>query len=677
MNTGINKNSLKEILARYGGWIYGSGAILLLISSGYSGSLIGKIVLAVSILAILIDPVGLLALGQRSIPFIVSWGAGAFSLLLYFLRAWIEMPQGSDLQAGTVSRIRSALLFLFLMAFLGSIIYRILLGLSHFSADRTSANLQQKRGEYLRASFYSIIIAVILLILVNYIGAVRNPTIDLSPGYYSFSENSRTLIRSVDRDIQVYAFLPVQQAVQGEDRRYTQTDLFRIAENIKSVLEQLPTVNGRIQLTFRNAELEADRGEDFSNVTNGTIVVRTNKPDTQVLKAGEKPYLERRVYIQSEKDMDKLEKEMVKALVQVSSPEKVIYMTAMNGERNTYSNSALKPAAISKLQDELRFYNYKINILDKSNNWPASVPDDCNILMIIGPSTPLGDQARNAVYSFLSKGGSIFVAIDPSSSEDFSWLLGALGSDYRLERGKFGNVASMPGVLISDSVGEHPITENLKGLGQTPLVFPETAIFKEERKNSSNKGATVASGTQSKTPAPLASMKYTVVPLVFTPFNTLIDKNGNNKKDGNEEMGRFPLGLILAPEDIAPGAKKEPGDKDKKSKEKPASAQKRVQNSKGSLAIFSGVNWISDSGLDFPVEKRNTVLVADTLFWMTQNPIVATIVPQKRESRRVEISDDAKFKNMLFGIFLFPLFTGLLVGGGTYFYRKRSRFSDQ
>ncbi len=647
-------NRIAPYFQRFGVWAFVSGLVFAFLSYGFRHTPWGIVGFVAALLIAFADPI-ILILGDRSRigrTLIIGWAFGLLSLALYLLRTFTDVtPDTLGGEESLAGRVRLLLLVLFMFSFGAAFVLRLAVGMA-YGASESLRKTDPGSSRYLQSTALSVIAALPVFVLVNYASAVRNPTLDLSPGYYSFGEASRTIVKSIDRDVQVYAFLPVQQAVRDSGKKNTLPELFRIAEDIRVMLDQLPVMNSRVKVQFQNADLDAEASAEFGTVTNGTIVVRVMKPADAILK-DEKPYLERRVYVYNEQDMERLEREAVRALVQVSSPEKNLYFTSSNGERFNFTEKANEPGGIETLKNMLRFYNFQLKALDHNSGWPGKVPDDAAAVVIAGPSTAFGPEARQAILDYLKKNGRVFGAVDPDGNEDLSWILNELpGNQFKFKKAFLSHIPNLPGVVVTDSTVKHRSTENLSIAGRSLLVFPGAGYFDENKSyNADAKKDGILNGL-----APTA--------IVHTPYNTVIDRNRNGKKDDGEESGRYALGITI--ERPAPNAPEpKPGEK------KPDAP--KVEDS-AKLALYSGVGWLTEQGLRFPVDQRNIILAADTLFWLTESPLAAGLVPEKRETRSIQVTDELKFRNMILGMVIFPLGTAIALAAGIVLYRRRRKF---
>lgn len=658
---------LTDFYRRFGVWVVLTGTLTVLIAANFTESVYGIVAIVAGSGLALSEPLifFIRRLREKEFPIesglFAAWGLGAAAMAFYFVRFFMEAP--ADNTAGAdplLPRLRMALLALFLITYAGFFVYRLALSLSYTAIEARSRSLYENRRNFLQRSVFSIFAALPIVVGLNFLATRWNPSLDLSPGFYSFSENSRTIIGSIDREVTAYVFLPVQQAIRQQPDRQKTPELYRIAEEVRVTMEQLPITNSRIQIKLLNADLPEDRGADFKHVNNGTIIFRANK-GPGLVGPEDKPYIERRVYVYTEKDMAKLEREVVRALIQVSSPQKTIYFTASHGERYNLTDKASRNASIEILKDELRFYNFQLKKLGPEEGWPGPVPEDADLLFVAGPSVKFSEEARESLIKYLENDGRVFIAIDPDGKEDFDWLLeDHPQKSFRFRDRPLTNVRKFPGVAFTDSITTHRITENLNIAGRSLLAFTETGYFEQITKDLP---------TPKESENPLKDLEPTV--LVNSTFQTVVDRNRNGRKDGNEENGRFPL--AIAYERKAPQDPPAPKDKDKEETAE-KDDDRQVEQTGPKVLIYASVGWITDSGLRFPVDQRNIIMAADSLFWLTENKLAAGLQPEERKTRAIQVTDELKLRNIVLGMVLFPVGTGLVMAVGMWLYRRRRKF---
>ncbi|MCR9142612.1 MAG: GldG family protein [bacterium] len=628
---------------RYGIWVFFTGTLIFFLAVSFDQGLQSMLFAGLGLILALSDPLVCIfgrsgAVRGRGIErgLWISWGAGLLAVSFFLARNLMEVPV-DQLVAGEDSflpRLRLAFLFLFLLSYGAALVYRLMMSLSHSVEAVASTGVVEQKQSYLKGAAYSIFALVTVLVLVNYVVGNRNPSLDLSPGFYSFSDDAQTIIGSIDADVKLYAFLPEQQAVRTRADRQRQPELYRITDELRVMISNIPKANPKIDLEFLNADLQAFNTQEFGTVSNGTLIFRVLRQDA----AAEKPYVERRVYVTSQKDMNKLEREVTRALLYVASPQRNLYFTASNGERYSLTRNTERAASVESLKEQLRFFNSTLYSLDTNNGWPGPIPEEATVVFILGPTVPFGPEARQAIIDYVKGGGRLFIALDPAGREDFAWLrseLGGKGYDYKTQ---VLTSTNLTGVAVVNTFGDHGIVEGLASGLQPLIVMPLSGSFVSAARQLTDPQVAEARALKDLTPTEF----------LHSPHTAFHDANRNGRRDGAETAARSILGLAYQQAGVPDGAK---------------------------VVMFSGVDWLAERGLSFPVVNKNMTLASQGLFWLTESPLVAALAPKEKQSRTIQISEDAKFWLILFAL-LFPVVVGAGLGFSIYWFRKNRRFVE-
>jgi len=109
---------------------------------------------------------------------------------------------------------------------------------------------------------------------------------------------------------------------------------------------------------------------------------------------------------------------LARAFSQLHTPRRrVVYVLEGHGER---AISERGPGGLSDLVDALDIERYDVETLnllatDRDGGVPA-VPDDAAVVMIAGPVASLTPHENDALVTFLSRGGGLYVAVDPGGA---------------------------------------------------------------------------------------------------------------------------------------------------------------------------------------------------------------------------------------------------------------------
>lgn len=716
---------------RYGLWAYLLGTALALFGLYHLDSAWGIILILVGALIALSDLAvfwidrSLPEAGRHRRSMAVVWALLLLSLAAGLVRYFLDIPvdKSGRVEVAWSERLRTALLFLSILSYFASAAYRFMIGLSQAMKEVSDTAVRRQKQSYFQFAALSILAVVLSVVALNYLTVLRNPSIDLSPGYLSFGKEARRVIASLEREVDAYIFIPQQQAVRLRGGRIATPRLYRLAQGVRVMAEQLPLINSGIKVHFLNADLEDYDTDEFGKVRNGTIIFRVIKQ--QVRNIAERPYNEKRIYIHTERDRNRLEREMTRALVDLASPAKTVYYTSNNGERLALGQEESRSGGFKSYKEQLDLYNARFRALDEGYEGKVAIPEDADILFISGPTVPFGEEARQEILSYLAGGGNLFVMADPAGEESFGWLFKELGGKpYRYSNTLLTNT-NFSGVMLTNSfASKHPATENVRKQSRPFLVLSQNGSIQnappealepadaakavgasesadaatDEAKaadgadNAANAvanadmatpaapsvdqevadggntvdsgdaaagsdttvgGATVVSGDDSSD-GKAEKDRYDLKelrpkPILHSMNNSYEDLNSNSRLDQGEEAGRHLLGLTYETANAAEGPR---------------------------LVFMSGVNWLSERGLAFPVDHKNIIFATDLFLWITANPVVASIEIEDRPSRNVRITDELKWKLLLFGIVIFPLAVGGGLAVAILIYRRRKRFQE-
>ena len=654
------------LLRLYGHWLFVFGLLLVFFSLIAETSPYKTTLIVISIILFLID--FLLAFGllrvrhddlipkRVRVNILIVYGLAFFSIFTLYFRSQLTVPVDKITGEGDslIERIRLFLLFILLISAIGASIYRITLALSQKYRRLASERILVYRQSFLARAGIMTGIFVIVLVTANYFTFLRNPSWDLTPGYLSFSVSSEKILQSVDDELYIYAFLPERQVIPKKSSSVARPELFDIAGDIQLLLERIPLLNSKIKLKIVNADFTGTDTSEFENVSNGVIILRSYRKDIEETK--EKPYVERRIYVFNKNDKKRLEQELIKGILFVASPVKNIYFTALNGEKETLKSQQNAPSGIKEFKRKLALYNAITHSLDRKSSWPLRIPDNADAVFVIGPTQRLSFEAQRSLIRYLQYGGKVFITIDPEGKEDFSWLLGFFdGGQYRFNKNIVVN-SQLRGLLVTNEFLAHPITKNLYK-DDDFLLYAKSGFFESNTQPLGNRQINRLAQIMSENNKEEKDKSTIIIKertafvaqeVVYSPYDTFIDKNNNNLRDANEKEAKRTLLLTY-----------ELGNQEKKS---------------AKLLIASSTAWLNDWSLRYPINHKNLTLGIDVYFWLIENPLLAAIKGPELSEQTVSLDDKTKWKILVFGVFLFPLFLALLLAGIIGIYRRKSKY---
>ena len=352
-----------------------------------------------------------------------------------------------------------------------------------------------------------IIMVLASLVATNFFAVKYNKTLDMTEeGLNSLSEQSLTLLKNLDKDLNVLVFY------RGEKDRDKKTQ-------VKNTLDKYKENSSRIKLKYVNAYAETalaqkylSRGDQF------TVFVET---DLRKIKV-EEPLQEEQFTVAMLKSNQK--------------DSKKIYFLKGHGERSLESSEENGIQDFKKALEDSSF-----ELSDLSLITGEKIPADAAVIAIVGPQTQIMSGEITELMDFAKKGGRLFIAVDPGQRHNIGDLVSQLGVNFKNNYVLNDRVRLM-GQGLGGALGllydsNHEITKKFKS-GENFSLF------------------SMASELEKTAQAPEG---FTIVDLVRTPPSSFVANNLNVKKiEGGRKM--FSLGLAVK------GSFKKP-QKDEKGKE--------------------------------------------------------------------------------------------------------------
>ncbi len=243
-----------------------------------------------------------------------------------------------------------------------------------------------------------ILLVVILLGIINFIGARKYKTFDFSTAQVNtLSDQSVKILQSLTEDLRViYFYKNGEQQVEENKRAFI--DLLRKYQD-KSAL---------VKLDFVEVNEKPDLAEKFGVKKGSGLVFVEYK--------GRKASLEK---------ID--EQEMTGAVVKVSrEKEKNIYFISGHGERDIENTK--EGTGFGFLKSMLEGSRYKVTSINL--NQKSSIPADADMVVIAGPEQAYLENEVKSLFQYLKSGGSLILALDPKTDHGLNSLLQNMGVEY-------------------------------------------------------------------------------------------------------------------------------------------------------------------------------------------------------------------------------------------------------
>lgn len=279
-----------------------------------------------------------------------------------------------------------------------------------------------------------VILVLVLLSMINYLGAKYYKTYDFSGNSINtLSEQSAKIISSLDSNLIIKFFYK-----DGADRVDENKKLFR------DLVKKYQDKSDKVQFEFAEMNANAQLSKDFG-ATKGT-------GEAFVDYKGNKNRIE-----------NYTEQDLTNAVIKVTrTAKKTIYFVEGHKERTLDQDK--DESGVSSFKQMLEKNSYITKTLSLVNQ--PEVPADASAIIILGPQQNFQALEVRALESYLEKGGSILLALDDRAGGGLQPLLASVGLEienffvfnvYNTPMGQVVNAQS-PTVAVNYS-STNPITK--------------------------------------------------------------------------------------------------------------------------------------------------------------------------------------------------------------------------
>jgi len=320
---------------------------------------------------------------------------GLFGVLVYFASS----PTGQDwlgiARLGLKSRERvETLLLISWVTLIAVSVIPMLFAEVALSSMRRAPHLEARRVKAAAASGLALALATAYCSLFVYAASETKARVDYS--YFKTSEpgsSTRKMIESFTEPLKITAFFPEVSDVRMEVSGY-------LTELVKGV--------PNVELSLVDRYLEPKLAKDMKVFSDGTIVFAKGET-TRTLSVGADMQAARA-------KLKTLDKDVQEQLYKLLRSRRIAYLTVGHGELNAPSeDEKTKGRSADIVQEIIRTQNYQIRTLGLAQGLGREVPDDAEIVFVLGPTEPFATEEIESLQRYADKGGRLFMALDADS----------------------------------------------------------------------------------------------------------------------------------------------------------------------------------------------------------------------------------------------------------------------
>ncbi len=325
--------------------------------------------------------------------------------------------------------------------------------------------MRRQAIRYGAAGAVGLVLVLAATILVNYLSARRYVKQDWTTSkVYTLSERSANLVRDLDETVRAVVFM-----VPGSP----------LYDQVRELLEQYAAVSDRIEVEYIDPDREPlttrQLAEEFGISVADTVVFVAGERTRYVTSEQMADYDYQGMQLGGAPRMTAFtgEEQFTSAILSLVAPDvPKVYVVTGHGEASLETPTAGPgERSLTVLSEALSRDTIEAEPLEL---FTGQVPDDADVVAIIGPTKPYTEVEIEALGRFLDRGGRLLVCLDPvidpsgtmrtTRLEPFLAERGvAAGDDLVIDPSRKLPFYDLSAVYLTD-FADHPVTTGMEGL---------------------------------------------------------------------------------------------------------------------------------------------------------------------------------------------------------------------
>ena len=349
--------------------------------------------------------------------------------------------------------------------------------------------MRKERVFFASTLAFGVVLSLLLAGMVNWLAARHYARWDWTKSrLYSLSEKTRNVLAAVKEPVRVVVFM---------------TGTTPLFEQVKELLGRYQAACPKLTVEFIDPERDPLRTrqltQEFGVSVANTVVFSqgTRKKHVTSDQLAEYDYEGFQFGQAPRIKAFKGEEQFTSAILQVTNPKvPKAYFTTGHGERDL---DGFGDDGLSQLKELFKRDNWDVA---KATLLSGAVPEDCDLLVVAGPTAPFAPVERQAIEAFLDKGGRVLALLDPvlgpgQQESGLGELLGkrgvVLGNDLVVDPERRLPFFDLSAVFVNE-FRAHPAVDPLRGLAVLLPVARSVSPGTQEGVKCSTLFATSAAG---------------------------------------------------------------------------------------------------------------------------------------------------------------------------------------
>ena len=209
------------------------------------------------------------------------------------------------------------------------------------------------------------------------------------------SEPTRKIAASLAEPVKVVAFFPDVNEVRGEVAGY---------------LRELAAGMPKLQVQVTDRLLSPKLAKELRATQDGVIILARGSV-TNTINIGTDLEAAR-------PKLKTLDRDVKEQLLKLARSHLTAYLTVGHGELNDAAKGkedAARSASIARTL--LQKQNFNLKDLGLAQGLASEVPDDADVVLVLGPSDPFSPEELATLRRYADRGGHLFIALEPNANE--------------------------------------------------------------------------------------------------------------------------------------------------------------------------------------------------------------------------------------------------------------------
>jgi hypothetical protein len=208
------------------------------------------------------------------------------------------------------------------------------------------------------------------------------------------SESTRKIVASLAEPVRVVAFFP---------------DVNEVRNEVASYLRELGAGMPKLQIQVSDRLLSPKLAKELHATQDGVLIFSRDSVNYTVTLGTD---------IEAARPKLKtLDRDVKEQLLKLARARLTAYFTVGHGELNEPNKSKAEPAARSTniAKTILQKQNFTVKDLGLAQGLANDVPDDADVVLILGPSDAFAPEEISALQRYADRGGHLLISLDPDA----------------------------------------------------------------------------------------------------------------------------------------------------------------------------------------------------------------------------------------------------------------------